>query len=401
MALQGLDLDLQYFFTTLLPMNAFIGDGSPGVRDLKAAVNTSPALRDAIQAISLQHRPQQLRTTIPGMAGNCEAYKLEALRAYARSVRDMQKRIASNAFLGNSSALWTTFFLGLFELMRDPTGDNWLSHFLHGTCTILRLQRPDSMLGLGADSGQRRAFFLATRIFEIARSLIYSSPTFLGEAEWVDALAQLWRDEGAALWHPKEALFDILPMTSDLSIRAIDFCDRALQFTPEAQYAMSLFLANEGLILQQMLRQWWTETADWERHVQTNRSQLKTPSRPDTELLIAQVYYHAISIYLSGTFDYHMHWAGSNGPDAPMLSRSQIDQHVSKILLLSHALLILGVSGILLFFPLRVAGARATDDHARNEIMGLLQTTVVRGFVVAEAFQVDLSELWGGKSLYL
>lgn len=280
--------------------------------------------------------------------------------------------------------------------MRDSTGANWLSHFLHGTCTILRLQRPGNLLAC-VNNGQRRAFFLATRIFEIARSLIYSSPTFLSDSEWVDTLEQLWQDEGAHLWHPKEALFDLLPMISDLSIRAIEFCDSAAQFSPEAKYTMSVSLANEGLILQQILRQWWTETADWQRHPQTQHSQLKAQGKPDAELLIAQVYHHAISIYLSGTFDYHVHWTGSNAPCAPMLSCSQINQHVSEILLLSHALLAHGVSGIILFFPLRVAGARAVDDQSRNEIMDLLHTTVVRGFVVAEAFKIDLSQLWGGR----
>lgn len=280
--------------------------------------------------------------------------------------------------------------------MRDATGDNWLSHFLYGTCTMLRLQRPRHLLGPSALNRQQRNFFLTTRIFEIARSLIYSSRTFLSEPEWIDALAKLWQNDGAGLWHPKEALFDLLPQVSDLSIRAIEFCERAAQTPSETQNDMSVSLADEGLLLLGRLQQWLDETATWERltFVLNNHEQ-----HPDTELMIGYIYYHAISIYLSGTYDYHWHWTCSGAPCAPILPRCQIDEHVSSILKLGRVLLVRGVSGVLLFFPLRVAGARAADDFSRIQIMDLLHTTAIRGFVVAEAFKVDLTGLWANKDL--
>jgi hypothetical protein len=280
--------------------------------------------------------------------------------------------------------------------MRDSTGVNWLSHFLHGTCTILQLQHPDSLLGSGAHNEQRRVFFLATRIFEVARSLIYSEPTFLSDPEWVHAMLQLWQNEGALLWHPKEALFDLLPQFSDLSIRAIKFCELASHFSSEEQYVMSIALADEGLVLQERLRQWMIQTATWEF---ATSSQCKEATKSDIELLIGYIYYHAISIYLSGTFDYHVHWSRPGAPSAPILPGSQINQHVSEILRLSQVLLARGASGVLLFFPLRVAGARAIDTRSRGEIMTLFQTTATRGFVVAEAFKIDLSDLWVSKGV--
>jgi len=277
--------------------------------------------------------------------------------------------------------------------MRDSTGTNWLSHFLHGTCTILRLQRPESLACTDEYNLRKRRFFFATRIFEIARSLIYSSPTFLAEPEWIDALASMRKNAAEAVWHCKEALFDILPRVSDLSIRAIHFCEAIAQFPLQTQCILVQSFAKEGLLLQNLLQRWHGDAERWEW---AYHNQLSTHNTPDTELLIGYVYYHAISIYLSGTFDYHTHWSWPGAPCAPILHRRQIELHVSEILRISLELLNLGVSGVLLFFPLRVAGARATDAWSRNTILDLLHITARRGFIVAEAFRVDLSNLWGG-----
>jgi hypothetical protein len=282
--------------------------------------------------------------------------------------------------------------------MRDTTGLNWLSHFLHGTCTILRLQHPESLSFPGAYNSQKRAFFLTTRIFEIARSLIYTEPTFLSEPAWTAALVGFWQNEGATMWHPKEALFDILPRFSNLSVRTVTFCEDIEQFAIEVQCYLIQSLADEGLLLQASLEQWWMETAKWKTDIQHPSPGSTMWDLPDTELLIGYVYYHATSIYLSGSFDYYEHWTWSGAPIAPTLPRSQIDWHVSEILRISQELLAEGISGVLIFFPLRVAGARAMDIASRDIILDLLRTTARRGFIVAEAFTVDLSELWASQS---
>jgi len=277
--------------------------------------------------------------------------------------------------------------------MRDATGTNWLSHFLYGTCTILRLQDPESLGYPDKCNSRKRSFFFATRIFEIARSLIYSEPSFLSEPKWIDALEILRKMETEAHYHPKELLFDLLPKVSDLSLRAIRFCEDVAQFSHDEQAVLIPLLAEEGLTLQSQLQRWRVETERW--HRASERSAEK--GTPDVDLLLAGVYYHAISIYLSGTYDYHIHWTWSKAPCSPILPRSQIERHVSEILRLSRELLNIGVSGVLVFFPLRVAGARAIETSARATILDLLHTTVRRGFVVAEAFAIDLSEVWASQ----
>ena len=149
-------------------------------------------------------------------------------------------------------------------------------------------------------------------------------------------------------------------------------------------------LAEEGMALRESLEKWWSDTVTWEQAVVDGG----IPKQHDLELSVGYVYYHAISIYLSGTYDYHIHWILPGAPCAPILPRSIIEWHVTEILRLSQELLADGLAGIMLFFPLRVAGARVTDVDSKNSILEHLYTTRDRGFVVAEAFTEDLLELW-------
>jgi hypothetical protein len=220
--------------------------------------------------------------------------------------------------------------------------------------------------------------------------LIYSEPTFLSQSVWASALADLWSGEGAALWHPKEALFDMLPSFSELSIRAIRYCElEAERLSEKAQSEQAQSLAAEGLLLQQSLHEWWDVSNAWQC----------ASSALDSELLVAQIYYHAVSIYLSGTYDYHVHWTKPTAPRAPILPRTQIEWHTHEILRLSRELLGIGIAGVLLFFPLRVAGARVQSAHDMNEILALFHIVLRRGYAVADALTADLSELWEGEAV--
>jgi len=269
--------------------------------------------------------------------------------------------------------------------MCDASGTNWLSHFLHGTCAILRLQPPSCLALPDQKNTQKRNFFLSARIFEISRALIYSEPTFLSQPVWTTALAELWTGEGAALWHPKEALFDMLPSFSELSIRTFQFCELEAEYLQEeVQAERARYLAAEGLLLQQSLHEWWEVSNCWQH----------ASDASDPELLVAHIYYHAVSIYLSGTYDYHVHWTKPMAPCAPILARSQIEWHMRQILWLSRELLANGVAGVLLFFPLRVAGARVRDAHHMHEVLDLFRSVLQRGYAVADAMIADLSELW-------
>lgn len=168
---------------------------------------------------------------------------------------------------------------------------------------MLKIQRPDALSRSDGYSVQQRSFFLATRVFEITRSLVFSSRTFLSRPEWSASLAMFWQNEGVALWHPKEALFDLMPLISELSIRTSEFCEEAPQLPAEIRHALAVSLGKEGLILQVALQHWWSTAAAWEQRPADWSKTCSKQSKPDIELLIGRNYFHAISIYLSGTYD--------------------------------------------------------------------------------------------------
>jgi hypothetical protein len=273
--------------------------------------------------------------------------------------------------------------------MRDQTGENWLAHFLNGTSTLLRLQGPRILDPQDKEMDHRQVFFFSMRVFEISRALIYTEPTFLATPEWSKTIAAYWIQHPAS-WTPKEALFDILPRSVDLAIRTLDFDGRAQNMQWQEQYQCATSLGQEGLSLQSALIHW---------HSNFLLPACLTGQEKQPELLIARVYYHTVSIYLDGIFSYHTPFSATYAPISPILDRSVIYSHVAAILDLSQELLAQGTAGILLFFPLRVAGARAKHSRAQNEILSALHTIVQRGFVVAESFIEDLSGLWACKVL--
>lgn len=110
--------------------------------------------------------------------------------------------------------------------------------------------------------------------------------------------------------------------------------------------------------------------------------------------LLAETFFSATSIYLSGVFDYEIcHWQSLQLP-APTLSEDEIQQHVASILNLSQRLVETTMSPLLLLFPLRVASARACEASQKQRIMILLG--IIRSsFAVAGAFMADIEHLWG------
>lgn len=146
-----------------------------------------------------------------------------------------------------------------------------------------------------------------------------------------------------------------------------------------------LELAAEGLTIREALDAWYVDF----RQKHTDESEVL---EQNAESILAMAYFHGISIYLSGIFDYHA--AQFNGIFTPVIPRQVIQNHVSNILRTTTlALGTTNLSPVLFFFPLRVAGARATCINERGSILNLLQQ-VLRRFPVADAFIEDLKSLW-------
>lgn len=142
--------------------------------------------------------------------------------------------------------------------------------------------------------------------------------------------------------------------------------------------------AATGLIIRNSLNLWNSGFHTWNKQ--------DPSSSTDPRSTLASIYYHAISIYLSGLFDYRSQF---NDILAPTLSFETIQIHVSAILSeTTNALRTTNLAGLLFFFPLRVAGARAVSSEHKNLILGMLKEISKRSFVVADAFVSDLENLW-------
>ena len=115
----------------------------------------------------------------------------------------------------------------------------------------------------------------------------------------------------------------------------------------------------------------------------------------DQTALLANAFFAATSIYLSGIYDYTISlWVGW-GVSVPILSVEDVQYHVITILnSITWALEKSSISHLLYLFPLRVAGARCANKWQRDQVLMLLRR-VGANFAVAQAFESDLRLLWG------
>lgn len=145
-----------------------------------------------------------------------------------------------------------------------------------------------------------------------------------------------------------------------------------------------LELASKGILLRSSIKEWYTT---FQTQIERNPLLAQNPST-----ILAEIYYHAISIYLSGLFDYRPQF---NQVPSPALPFGTIQSHGNCILSKTErALRTTRLAGIWFFFPLRVAGARAQSAQQKSSILIMLKEISARSFIVADAFFMDLNTLW-------
>lgn len=113
----------------------------------------------------------------------------------------------------------------------------------------------------------------------------------------------------------------------------------------------------------------------------------------DHQMMIAWIFYPAISIYLSGVYDHDQIWE-AYGITTPSLPQKEVQQNVGKILdRTASALNETNVTALVFLFPLRIAGARVKTVEQQEKIRALL-TQISSSFSVANAISSDLGEVW-------
>ncbi|KAB8239074.1 uncharacterized protein BDW43DRAFT_260529 [Aspergillus alliaceus] len=79
----------------------------------------------------------------------------------------------------------------------------------------------------------------------------------------------------------------------------------------------------------------------------------------------------------------------------PQLNQSEVDKYVATILDLSQSLLSdTYIPGVLLLFPLRMAGAHVLESRAQERVLGTIRQIRQKGFIVSDRIEVDLQDFW-------
>ncbi|GAB7328899.1 hypothetical protein MBLNU13_g00764t1 [Cladosporium sp. NU13] len=114
------------------------------------------------------------------------------------------------------------------------------------------------------------------------------------------------------------------------------------------------------------------------------------------DISVAWMYYHALSIYLSGVFDYTLYEVCA----IPSLRDDEIMVHVEGVLQRSdEALKQTRTSRVFLLLPLRIAGNRCRNWKQCQEVLNRID--ILRDqFAVATAFRTELLQIWSTRSLH-
>ncbi|KAF5507910.1 hypothetical protein CGCA056_v013507 [Colletotrichum aenigma] len=350
-----------FYFDMFVRANSFTGREPSFIIDIqrltKSSANVVPhasrSLFDAMLALGAMQAH-----SLGAMAHNNNLGF--ALRSYQQSLFELRSAVSNFSPTRRDSIAWSTFFLGLFELLQDASGQKWLQHMVFGTAQAQALVASGPA---ACKSGTMRTFFVQARTFEACRSIIFNQPSFLADPEWI-------------------SLTNCLSTNLDEILKTVEFTRKAfpVQATSDVHLSEGLELATEGFSLREALDS-WEFTASF------------LPESTD-ERLLSIAYHSATSIYLSGNYDYDLaHWQGL-GVAVPILSASRIEEHFDAIVAtVIEALKGSSLSPLLFLFPLRVAGARAKQRQQREAVIKLLQR-IRRNFIVADAMLEDLRELW-------
>ncbi|KAK2729524.1 C6 finger domain-containing protein [Colletotrichum kahawae] len=359
-----------FYFDMFVRRNSFTGKEPSFISDVQRLMKSSSDL--------VSHPSRSLLDAMLAL-GAMQAHSLGAmihhnnlgfaLRSYQQSLHELRNAVLNFSPAQRESIAWSTFFLGLFELLQDASGQKWLQHMVFGTAQALVATGPAV-----CKSGTMRTFFIQARTFEACRSIIFNQPSFLANPEWIGLTDYLSTN--------LDEILKLVVLSSSLRVQTAQFTSKAFpaQTTSDIHLSEGLELATEGFSLREALDS-WKFTASF------------LPESPD-EMLLSIAYYSATSIYLSGNYDYDLaHWQ-EIGVAVPILSANRIEEHFNTIVVtVKEALKGSSLSPLLFLFPLRVAGARAKHHQQREAVIDLLQS-IRRSFIVADAMLEELRELW-------
>ncbi|KAL7944915.1 fungal-specific transcription factor domain-containing protein [Trichoderma barbatum] len=373
------------YFDVFAARNNFTGKERLLVDEVKqlSGLHSSSYLMDAMLSLGAIQAVKLDASDVPPRK-ECLATALEYYSKSITGLRDTINCAKKGDDRLHDTVLWTTLFLGLFELINDETGDGWQQHMTHGTAKALEASGPSK-----CRAGPSRKFFVQARIFEVSRIILGNESTFLTKPEWMDLSRRMWIGEHGDEWHPLDSLLDIMVMVSNLRVRTSKFIEGQEECPDEEPTPEAESICSDALTLREALSSWYTSYAQ-----STIKPDAYIQEERDDSMLLSRIFFGAISIYLSGIFDYEMPYWHRLGLIPPTLDEQTVQTHTNTILGLSNlALDTTNLSPLLFLFPLRIAGARSRTRWQRDWISKLL-SRIGSGFAVATAIATELSYVW-------
>lgn len=112
---------------------------------------------------------------------------------------------------------------------------------------------------------------------------------------------------------------------------------------------------------------------------------------------LATAYYHATLLFLVRNYTYYPYWQDCPHPS---LGHHEMQRHVANVVSMGESIVSSeNIPGVLLLFPLRVAGSLAGDLEMRRRITACLDKVYWKGFVVTQQVKIDLQDLWAYQGL--
>lgn len=334
--------------------------------DLLPLISSSRPLKDLALAIGALEasRRGSLRTY-----RGADSPQVASFGFYGRSIEAFQRQIQTRQGIEREDVLWTTLFLGIFDLMSENSGDGWANHMSYGVTRILQAVKP-------ADdpSPLKMTLLDAFKTLEANRAILYGDGSFLVEESWSSHLP-------GPITHPPDTMHSIIQLMLEVSGFSQRFFEGIESIASDDRPFHPLIseLSVDGCRLHAKLESWNSETA---------------PRRDESDpyIKLALAIYHALVLFLSGNYGYYSCWEGQR---LPSLTLFEVESHSKTVLSLSVSILEnSNISGSLILFPLRVAGLYSTGEQHREEILGLLGRIQRQGFNVAERIRGDLQQCW-------
>ncbi|KAK7959237.1 C6 finger domain-containing protein [Apiospora aurea] len=290
-----------YYFEIFVQRNIFTPNVASYNRDIQSLLGTGPTkfLHHAVLALGALQSSQIGAES----RANRKEYEYAALEAYSTSLTALRDTMENCPSPPRLLVFWTTLFLGILELMQGETGDVWLMHMVHVTASTLQAAGPGA-----CQSGLGLSFFFQAHIFEASRAQLLGERSFLSNPEWGRFTRNLPSVDGSGVGSRLDHALNVIVQCSKIRALAVQMLARVEPSHVSQVPKDAPSIAKEGFRLRQMLEAWRTDNPAPQAQA------LATPYTYSVlggllENLISNIFFAAISIYLSGIFDYEiLHW---------------------------------------------------------------------------------------------